>query len=492
MGYYMLDWELGGLMKNIYIILFSTIVFLGFCSYSYAAPELMIQFDGADAATTYTAETGQTVTFVNQAEIDTAQKQYGTSSLLLDGTGDYTSVPDSDDWNFGSGDFTIDMWIRFAADEDVTLYGQENGAPSRVQLKYYQSNSRIYFAAVDTTDKAQYWGTFAVSTDTWYHVAAVRNGTSFYIFIDGTSLSLTTDTAISTNSLPDVAAAVWFGGDDLESLYHNGWIDNVRVTKGTALWTADFTPPSPNTYFHAKCNDDAANTTVTDDGTGGNTGTSSTNTSNLSVVGQIGDGFEFSSVSSECITIDALEADVEADTIGTLTFWYKSDATDASTNVIFSFGDTNGDQYTNFYRYTDDFYISFQANGSTDRVYWIVTNQVTTSWQHWAFVQDGSALVVYLDNSVVTPSPVTSGTGTAAKWFGFAASTIDNGRIGCTNNNSGGNTNFADGVLDDLRYYKNIALTAQQINDIYQGGTGTEDDPAPYYSTGRRRIITAQ
>ena len=74
--------------------------------------KLLSLFNGADEATTYTAETGQIVTFVATAQLDTAQKEIGSSSLLLDGSGDYCTVPDSADWTFGSGNFTIDMWIR--------------------------------------------------------------------------------------------------------------------------------------------------------------------------------------------------------------------------------------------------------------------------------------------------------------------------------------------------------------------------------------------
>ena len=54
------------------------------------------------------------MTAVNQAQIDTAQSKFGGASGLFDGTGDYLSSADSADWAFGSGDFTIDFWLRFA------------------------------------------------------------------------------------------------------------------------------------------------------------------------------------------------------------------------------------------------------------------------------------------------------------------------------------------------------------------------------------------
>ena len=72
----------------------------------------LLHFDGADTSTTITDESGKTWTPAGTAQIDTAQYKW-TSSLLLDGNSDYISTPDHDDFNVGSGDFTIDFWVRF-------------------------------------------------------------------------------------------------------------------------------------------------------------------------------------------------------------------------------------------------------------------------------------------------------------------------------------------------------------------------------------------
>ncbi len=84
--------------------------------------KLLIHFDGADEAQAYTAETGQTVTFEANAQLDTAQKKFGTASLLLDGTDDKVTVPDSLDWVFGDGNFTIEGWFRFNVATDGIRY----------------------------------------------------------------------------------------------------------------------------------------------------------------------------------------------------------------------------------------------------------------------------------------------------------------------------------------------------------------------------------
>jgi len=74
--------------------------------------KLLIHFDGADGSKAdYTAETEQIVsmgtTLVNDAQLDTAQKVFGSASLLLDGTDDYVTLADSADYALGTGDFTI-------------------------------------------------------------------------------------------------------------------------------------------------------------------------------------------------------------------------------------------------------------------------------------------------------------------------------------------------------------------------------------------------
>jgi len=70
--------------------------------------KLLLHMDGADGSTTFTDEAGHTVTANGNAQIDTAQNVFGGASGLFDGSSGYLTVPDSEDWNFGTGDFTFD------------------------------------------------------------------------------------------------------------------------------------------------------------------------------------------------------------------------------------------------------------------------------------------------------------------------------------------------------------------------------------------------
>lgn len=195
---------------------------------------------GVDASTTITDELGNTWTAVADAQIDTAQYKFLSvgSSIKFDGTGDYISTPDDDKWAF-AGDFTIDFWVRFAA---LPAGGAEMGFFRQVQ----DANNLMQFRLLGTGPQWQFYQVEAtvttinvvkattVAVDTWYHVALVRSGNDFMIFQDGVQVGTTvTDTTAIANRTGDIIA-----GNVL-----NGWLADYRITN-SALWTADFTPPS--------------------------------------------------------------------------------------------------------------------------------------------------------------------------------------------------------------------------------------------------------
>lgn len=214
--------------------------------------KLLLHLDGSDGAQTLTAATGQVVTFVGTAQLDTAQQKFGTASLLLDGDSDYVTIPDSANWHFGTGDFTIDLWVRF---NDLTngqvMCGQYKDATHYWSLKKdtaVQSNKLIMNFYDGGAFKGYYEMTGAwagCAADTWYHLAFVRNGTDGLIFINGVSQTLTDyDRTFSTNDTGDYAAVLEVGVQNTTAYDFNGWIDEFRISKGTARWTDDFTVPA--------------------------------------------------------------------------------------------------------------------------------------------------------------------------------------------------------------------------------------------------------
>jgi hypothetical protein len=190
---------------------------------------------------------GKSWTVVGNTKIDTTIKKFGDGSGRFDGTGDYIFTPRHIDFEPGAGDFTLDFWVRFfSASGDITFYTRNAVSNNNTFfINYaYPANTITFQSRVGGVSKATYSFPFTPSLNTWYHIAIVRNSTNIYMFLNGISQSLTITTAIGSNDLtfasPETSTVI--GQDDLGSRYINGWIDEFRWVKGSALWTSDFTP----------------------------------------------------------------------------------------------------------------------------------------------------------------------------------------------------------------------------------------------------------
>ncbi len=209
--------------------------------------KVLLHFNGDDASTTFTDETGKTWTPVSNAQLDTAQQKFGTASLLLDGTDDYIYSADSDDFYLGTGNFTIDMWIRVTAVSGLQCVFSQSTDANNYVMFYVDGANMTFYAMVSGSAIAYYGFSTGFSINTWYHVALVRNGTDLKLYKNGTAVTRTINVAISTSSIPnftrDPCIGVLDRGGTL-SRYFGGWIDEYRFSKGIARWTANFTAPT--------------------------------------------------------------------------------------------------------------------------------------------------------------------------------------------------------------------------------------------------------
>jgi hypothetical protein len=211
----------------------------------------LLHMNGVDGSTTFTdMASGGTHTWTasGTAQIDTAQSKFGGASGLFDGYGDYIRSADSPDWAFGTGDFTIDFWVKINnLTTYQTLQSQRADSNNAVEIYFYGASNkslRMIAKSAGTIIMYYYTGSNAISDTNWHHVAFVRNGSNFYIFVDGTSKTLTAHTEVDSKSLPDIAAQLWIGGYTGGTYWFNGWLDEYRISKGIARWTGSFTPPT--------------------------------------------------------------------------------------------------------------------------------------------------------------------------------------------------------------------------------------------------------
>jgi len=221
-------------------------------SYAITSPYnvLMISGEGADASTTVIDECGHAVTCNGGAQIDTAQFKFGQSSILFDGTGDYLSLADSADWTFGANDFTIDLWVRFnSLTNRQGFVGQDDLGGTHFayfeKISNANGNKLQIFSYYGAAYTAHYTMTnnWSVNVNQWYHIAFVRSGSNAFIFIDGVSQALTTTVAFT--NLEDISGFLYIG--NCNSNYLDGWLDDIRISKGIARWTSAFTPPLKTT-----------------------------------------------------------------------------------------------------------------------------------------------------------------------------------------------------------------------------------------------------
>jgi hypothetical protein len=182
---------------------------------------------------------------VGNAQISTSVVKYGTGSLAFDGNGDYllSNPANIDLYAFGTGNFTIEFWLYLNSTSAAQVFYDSRPASSQGFQPTINTNSGILYYYTNSTNEIT--GN-SLSTNTWYHIAVARSGTSTKMFVNGTQVGSTyTDSTNYVNSaLRPMIGADGFSSGNPGQNPMNGYIDDLRVTKGYARYTANFTPPS--------------------------------------------------------------------------------------------------------------------------------------------------------------------------------------------------------------------------------------------------------
>jgi hypothetical protein len=172
---------------------------------------------------------------VGNAQIDTTTKKFGTGSLEFDGSGDWLRVQGTPNlFNLSTGDFTIECWF-YAVSTGTSAIVQQGTTDWRIS--YTSSGVMRYQVGANSIQTS----TGAFSFNTWTHLAICKSGTTTTLYLDGTSRVTTTNSPTNSGNPVYVGANI-DGGSPFWPL--NGYIDDLRITKGVARYTANFTPPT--------------------------------------------------------------------------------------------------------------------------------------------------------------------------------------------------------------------------------------------------------
>lgn len=210
--------------------------------------KLLLHMNGADGSVTFTdsSAVARVLTVNGAVAIDVDQSQFGGASGLFpaDDNG-FLTAANSADFDFGSGDFTVEMWVRPSTATGRLQFILGTRPPfggDRGWVMTIGSAGTLGFAG---------WGSSGATivnisgglmvAGTWQHVAVTRSGSTFRLFRDGTLVA----TASTAAAIGDSTAVLRFSGDPTTSgRYYAGHIDEVRITKGVARYVADFNVPT--------------------------------------------------------------------------------------------------------------------------------------------------------------------------------------------------------------------------------------------------------
>jgi hypothetical protein len=193
---------------------------------------------------------------VGNAQISTSVVKFGTGSMAFDGSGDLLQMASTQNVAFGTGDFTIEFWMnsnnvgtqqRGPLQISTTAGGVTASYGTGIAVLQGSTSTGTLLsgglAAVFGTGGSSFTGagssTAVITTGVWYHVAITRASGSVRLFVDGvqngSTITYTTDLTSSNLAL---------GGQYSAQYFYDGYLDDFRITKGYARYTANFTPPT--------------------------------------------------------------------------------------------------------------------------------------------------------------------------------------------------------------------------------------------------------
>ena len=204
---------------------------------------LLLHGDGTNGSTTIvdSSSSPKAVTAVGDAQISTAQSKFGGSSIAFDGTGDYLSISSNTALDLGST-WTIEFFVylnTLGGGDDRNAFVSTGTLNTNGHLQIYtEVGPKLVVRCGGTGGNDAASGSSPFNPATWTHLAFVSNNLAATIYVNGLANGTGTLASASTEPISRIGALI-FSAYDLD-----GYIDDLRITKGIARYTSNFTPPT--------------------------------------------------------------------------------------------------------------------------------------------------------------------------------------------------------------------------------------------------------
>ena len=298
-----------------------------------------------------------------------------SGSLYFDGSGDLIVHSASSDFTMGTGDYTIECWIDWATDD---LSGNNYLLSLGGNALRISHNSGVFKCFGSGSNKLEFTPTTAEKTG-WHHIALVRNGNTHTVYYDGQSKVSGSFSYDHTNN------SLCIGAYDNGALATNGgyewtagYLSNIRIVKGTAVYTSNFTPSTT--------------------GLTAISGTVYLVASNIVPISITNGTYHFTTTSSR-ITADSTDFNLSSSTAFTLEYWYQLKSGSSNSDVMFDMGSGNMFQ---LYLVSGNIKLYSSQMGGYAVDMGSGVGRTENTWYHVAIVGDGSGNTkVYLDGTQV-------------------------------------------------------------------------------------------
>lgn len=359
--------------------------------------------------------TAVTVTASGNAQVSTAQSKFGGASALFDGTSDWLSFTNSGSFAFGTSDFTVEAWCRFAnTNVDMSIFG---GAVQTASFDFRRTNDNLLRVGRTNTDWNAISNSTGIVANTWYHIAVSRSGTTMRIFVNGTQVYS------GSNTISYVMSSTAYIGGRPNETYFNGYIDELRISN-TARYTSAFTPSATsfindtNTLLLLHMNGTNASTFFDDDnGTGrSRKGISAIGNAQIDTAqSQFGGASALFDGTGDYLVVNPYTTEFAFSSNFTIELWARP-ANVTGIKIMYDARNAGG--------YSENSPVIYQ-DGSTFKFYFAADRAISgtisaNTWYHLAVVKSGSDYKFYVNGTQVGSTYTNSATVTASSvlWLG--------------------------------------------------------------------------